>query len=60
MAVYECVGKGGRYRVLAKTSGAGKSKGESLIIYQDINDCECYHRTPEDFAARMKLIPPPK
>ena len=56
MAIYECIGKGGRYRILAKTIGAGKSRGEHLIVYQCLEDGECYHRTIDDFEDRMRLI----
>ena len=56
MAIYECIGKDGRYRILAKTIGAGKSRGEYLIVYQCIEDGECYHRTVEDFKDRMRAI----
>lgn len=55
-AIYECIGKGRRYSVLTTTTGAGTSRGESLVIYQCVEDGECYHRTIEDFSERMRLI----
>jgi hypothetical protein len=54
--IYECIGKGGRYRVLSMTVGAGTCKGQHLIVYQCIDDGECYHRTLDDFKERMSIV----
>lgn len=54
--IYECVGKGGRYSKVGVSFGAGTSKRNSLVIYQDLDTGILYHRTSEDFLARMVRI----
>lgn len=54
--IYTCIGKGGLYEFVAKTTGAGTSKGEQFIVYRDIETGSCYHRTVEDFYERMEEV----
>lgn len=54
--LYTCIGKGGRYKCYGETIGAGTSKGESVVIYQDIDSKKLFHRTRDDFDKRMKLL----
>lgn len=53
---YTCIDKGGRYKCYGETTGAGTSKGESVVIYQDVDSKKLYHRTRDDFDKRMKLM----
>ena len=55
---YTCIGKGGAYRLIGESNGAGERRGETLVIYQDKATGQVYHRTPGDFAARMQLVEP--
>lgn len=54
--LYTCIGKGGRYKCYGETIGAGTSKGESVVIYQDVDSKKLFHRTRDDFDKRMKLL----
>ncbi len=54
--LYTCIGKGGLYEFVTFTVGAGTSKGQSFVIYRDINTGLCYHRTAEDFHQRMEEV----
>lgn len=56
MTIYTCKGKGGRYEFISFSKGAGKSKGERCVVYQDLDSGEKYHRTLEDFNERMEEI----
>lgn len=53
---YECIGKGGFYRILYHSIGAGTSRGQDIVVYQCILTQEVYHRTLEDFNERMRKI----
>lgn len=52
---YNCNGKGGLYVLVGVSTGAGQSRGEQRAIYRDADTGELYHRTPDDFNARMTL-----
>lgn len=54
--LYTCIGKGGRYKCYGETTGAGTSRGQSVVIYQDIDTKQLFHRTRDDFNKRMKLL----
>ncbi len=53
---YTCEGKGGLYEVVGVTTGAGLSKGESVVVYRDVASGRLYHRTPSDFDNRMRAV----
>lgn len=55
MATYTCIGKGGRYEVVAVSIGAGKSRGETIVVYEDIESGDCFHRSMDDFRERMEI-----
>lgn len=65
--IYECIGKGGRYRKImtAKPSGTSKDHGE-IVVYQCESTGQMYYRTAQDFVERMRLVqikdcnPPPQ
>ena len=54
---YTCIGKGGSYWLIGESKGAGERRDETLVIYNDRATGQVYHRTPEDFAGRMQLVP---
>lgn len=55
--LYECIGKGGTYRLLGNAIGAGKCKDlGDMVAYQDVISGQLFYRTREDFDARMALI----
>ena len=54
--LYTCIGKGGTYRLIGTSKGAGVYKGQTLIVYQDIHTGQLYHRTAVDFAERMAQV----
>lgn len=56
-AIYTCIGKGGRYRVIGVSTGAGKSRGEVRITYRCQDSGRLFHRELEDFYARFETIP---
>ena len=41
------------YEVLGYSIGAGTSKGSTLVIYQDTETKQLYHRTFDDFCQKM-------
>lgn len=51
--LYTCRGKGGEYRVLDLSTGAGTSKGLHIVVYVCSESGRMFHRTLEDFKARM-------
>lgn len=51
--LFTCIGKGGRYELLGHSSGAGCCRGEGRVIYRCLDTGQLYHRTDDDFAARM-------
>ena len=55
--IYECIGKGGRYRKIttAKPAGTSKDHGE-IVAYQCESTGEMYYRTAQDFVERMRLV----
>lgn len=53
---YTCIGKGGEYAVVGTSQGAGVRKGEALIVYRDVTTGQMYHREPENFFKRMRVI----
>lgn len=54
---YTCVSKEGTYEVVGTSQGAGPLKGLLLIVYRDTVTGKLFHREPENFATRMKVIP---
>ena len=54
-ATYECIGKGGQYRVIETSTGAGKSRGETLVVYRCVDSGKVFHREVSDFIARMTI-----
>lgn len=51
---WTCDGKGGRYELIARAKGAGKSKLISdFLVYRDTTSGEVFYREPEDFSDRM-------
>jgi hypothetical protein len=58
--LYTCIGKGGEYELLGTAKGAGTMRDVlvcDLTIYRDTTIGQLYHRTPDDFAARMERAP---
>lgn len=54
---YTCIGKGGEYRLIGCSIGAGQCKeGGGLVIYQDVESGQLFHRYAGDFTNRMQLI----
>mgnify|MGYP000284681614 CR=1 FL=1 len=55
--IYECIGKGGRYRKIltAKPAGTSKDHGE-IVAYQCESTGQMYYRTAQDFVERMRLV----
>lgn len=53
--LYQCIGKGGEYKLLGEAMGAGTMRGSQVIVYQG-SDGTLYFRTPLDFAERMEPI----
>lgn len=53
---YTCKGKGGEYIIVGRSTGAGKSRGENIVVYQDVNSEQLFHRTIQDFKERMEVI----
>jgi hypothetical protein len=51
--LFTCIGKGGRYELLGESSGAGGCRREGRVIYRCLDTGQLYHRTDDDFAARM-------
>jgi len=56
VTIYTCKGKGGKYEFIALSRGAGTSKGETCVLYQDVESGEKFHRKLEDFNERMEEI----
>ena len=52
-ALFTVIGKGGRYELLGESSGAGGCRREVRVIYRCLDTGQLYHRTDDDFAARM-------
>uniref|UniRef100_A0AAU6W4G2 Uncharacterized protein n=1 Tax=Pseudomonas phage Cygsa01 TaxID=3138529 RepID=A0AAU6W4G2_9VIRU len=51
---YECQGKGGRYRLIGESTGAGDdNRGESVKVYQDTVTGKLFHRNVPAFDKRM-------
>jgi hypothetical protein len=50
--------EGDLYRVFPLSTGVGTSQGQLLIVYQDVNSNEIYHRTEKDFYENMKEVTP--
>lgn len=55
--IYECIGKGGRYRKIltAKPAGTSKDHGE-IVAYQCESTGQMYYRAAQDFVGRMRLV----
>lgn len=55
--IYECVGKGGRYRKVlnAKPAGTAKEHG-AIVLYQCESTGEMYYRFEQDFTERMAVV----
>lgn len=51
--LFTCIDKGGRYELLGESSGAGGCRREGRVIYRCLDTGQLYHRTDDDFAARM-------
>lgn len=56
--LYTCVSKPGEYEFVGTSSGAGTLKGLPVIVYRDVTSGRLFHREPENFMARMKLVQP--
>lgn len=54
--LYTCIGKGGTYELIGKSQGAGELKHQQLVVYRSAETGLLYHRTPDDFHARMALL----
>ena len=53
--IYECIGKGGRYRKIMTAKPAGKAT-EAAVFYRCESTGETYWRYQQDFAERMRLV----
>lgn len=53
-AFYTCSGKGGRYRIISISKGAGSEKGKSFITYMCNITEDTYTRTSDNFKERME------
>ena len=51
--LFTCIDKGGRYELLGSSTGAGSCRREGRVVYRCLDTGQLYHRTDEDFAARM-------
>lgn len=51
-----CSGKGGDYRIIGFSAGAGPRRGELICIYVDTQSGALYHRELRDFAERMEAV----
>lgn len=56
--LYTCSGKGGEYELIGQSAGAGTRRGETLKVYRDTHNGLLFHRTPEEFDARMAKTEP--
>lgn len=54
--IYECIGKGGEYEVVAVAQGAGTLKGFNYYVYKNADGVH-FMREPEDFLSRMRVKP---
>ena len=54
--LYTCIGKGGKYELVGKSQGAGELKHQQMLVYRSTETGLLYHRTPDDFHARMTLL----
>lgn len=54
--LYTCEGKGGEYKVLDLSTGAGTSRGQEIVVYVCTDSARVFHRTVEDFKARMVAL----
>lgn len=54
--IYTCIGKGGAYELLGTAIGAGTSRGTDVVVYRDAATGQLFHRTQEDWAARMEPL----
>lgn len=55
--LYTCIGKGGEYELIGESTGAGHSRGETIMVYQDTSTGRIFHRMAEDFNNRMEKLP---
>lgn len=53
---YTCKGKGGRYEILGLATGAGLTRGEDRLVYQDVSTGRLFLRTEADFSERMERM----
>lgn len=56
MSLFTCKGKGGEYRLIGNATGAGKSAGSVVIVYQDTTTDRLFFRDGVDFDNRMEKI----
>ncbi|QDH49108.1 hypothetical protein PHYNN_169 [Pantoea phage Phynn] len=54
--IFTCIGKGGQYKIIGLSKGAGTSRFSNYIVYQDSTSGEIYHRTLADFFSRMEIV----
>lgn len=47
--------KGGCYKVVCISNGAGNSKGDQIAVYKSLHDGQYYHRDMFDFLMNMTL-----
>lgn len=57
--IYRCEGKGGRYRLLGRSKGAGTQRGSELVVYECLDTGQLYHRQEQDFITRMTPLRQP-
>lgn len=51
---YTHIEKGGRYKLIGTSRGAGGMRGTELVVYQCASTGRVYHRTNSDF--RMMMV----
>lgn len=52
--------KGGDYRLIGNSRGAGMMRGVDLVVYQNIDTGKIYHRKPNNFELAMVEKPASK
>ncbi len=48
--------KAGTYEILGVSTGAGTSRGQTMVCYRDVNTLKLYHRTEIDFKEMMEIL----
>ena len=55
--MYKHKEKGGAYKLIGKSRGAGTMRGVELIVYQCLRTGNIYHRKKSDFESQMEEVP---